>query len=555
MPRPARPVLAVLALLVAITAARPASAAADEAPGYRPPVDAPVVDPFRPPTSPFGPGNRGLLYDTAPGTPVSAAADGTVAFAGSVAGSRHVTVLHDDGLRTTYSFLDEVSVVAGQRVTQGDLVGTTAGQLHLGARSGDAYLDPASLFVAGSAQVHLVPFDEPLAAGAEGERGAIRQLLGGAGRLALGAGEALADHVLEGTGATAAWLRDEGPQLARTAGHYLQRGMPGIAQLTMGLDLLAAWSRARAASSRPCTPDGAAVEPPGERRVALLVAGLGSTSDSAAIDDVDTAALGYDDGDVLRFSYVGGRIPDPTDGFAHLDANPYDAGDTQGDLRAAGARLADLLDDVVAGSPLTIDLYAHSQGGVVARLALIELERRHGRAWLARLGVVATLGTPHGGADAATAVHAVGTTGVGSSVLDVGGLALGLDDDAPGAAQLAETSDVVAELAATPVPPNVDAVSIAARGDLVVPVPRAVAGGMVEVVVPLTGLSAHDALPGSTEAARELALALAGRPPGCQTFREALTSEAVGHAITAAEDAIGTLAWVAAGWRGPPLGG
>ena len=47
----------------------------------------------------------------------------------------------------------------------------------------------------------------------------------------------------------------------------------------------------------------------GERRVAITVAGLGSTSGSAAIDDLRTSDLGYDDGRVVRFSYAGGRTP------------------------------------------------------------------------------------------------------------------------------------------------------------------------------------------------------------------------------------------------------
>ena len=34
--------------------------------GYAPPVDAPVTDPFRPPTSPYGPGNRGVEYASVP---------------------------------------------------------------------------------------------------------------------------------------------------------------------------------------------------------------------------------------------------------------------------------------------------------------------------------------------------------------------------------------------------------------------------------------------------------------------------------------------------------
>lgn len=556
MPHRALAACAVALVLVATAAPRPSAAAPP--PTYVPPVDAPVVDPFRPPSEPYGAGNRGLEYATAAGTEVRAAADGVVTFAGLVAGARHVTVRHPDGLRTTYSFLDRVDVVVGQQVRQGDVVGTTVGRLHLGARLDDAYLDPALLFGGGPARAHLVPFDEPPGPGPSGERSAIRQLVGGVGGLATRLGGRVVDQALEGTGATAAWLRAEGGQLLRTAAHYLSRASPGVAELYLVLRGMEMWSRARASSDRPCTAAGVAAPPPPERRVAILVAGLGSTSEAAAIDDLATAPLGYDAPDVVRFSYAGGRTPDPSDGFATIEATAYDPGATQGDLPDAGGRLADLIEAVVARAPgAPVDVFAHSQGGVVTRLALIELERRHGAAWLERIGLVATLGTPHGGADLATAVYAAGSTRAGSLALDglAAALGLGLDDDAPVVSQLAESSEVVAELRASPIPAGVDVVSIAARGDLVVPVPRTAAPGAVQVVVPVSGVAAHDRLPGSPEAARELALALAGRPPGCQSFRDALADQVVGEGISGAEDALGALAWVAGLRYGAALGG
>src|SRR3546814_629456 len=135
--------------------------------------------------------------------------------------------------------------------------------------------------------------------------------------------------------------------------------------------------RARAQASRPCSQPGAAAPPPPERRVALLVAGLGSTSENGAIDDVDAEGLGYDAPDVLRFSYEGGRTPDPTDGWTAIEPAAYDAADSQIDLRTSGARLADLIEEVAELSPGTpIDLYAHSQGGLVTRLALGERGHR-----------------------------------------------------------------------------------------------------------------------------------------------------------------------------------
>lgn len=545
--------VATIAVCLAVQAVVPAPAAA-EPPPYVQPVDAPVVDPFRPPASQFGPGNRGLEYGTPPGTEVRATADGVVTFAGTVASTRHVTVRHDDGLRTTYSFLDRVDVVMGQRVEQGHVLGTTVGHLHLGARAGDAYLDPASLFASGPPRVELVPFDEPPGAGEAGERSAIGQLIGGLGSLAGGLAEGALDRVLSSSGATVDWLRDNGRQLLRTAAHYLEPW-----QLRLLRRGVAVWARANAIASRSCTASSAPVPPPpgGPRRVAVTVAGLGSTSERGGIDDLDEAALGYAAADVVRFSYNGGRTPASGRAFPSIPATSYGAPDTQEDLRESAVRLADLVEAVAEDAPgVTIDLYAHSQGGVLARLAVLELERRHGTTWVERLGLVAMLATPNGGSDLATAVYGVGSTEGGSQVLDGIGLAVGLDDDATQVAQLAETSDVVAELASAPLPPGVDAVSIAARGDLVVPVPRTTAPGATQVVVPLDGPSAHGDLPSSPAVHRELALARAGLPPTCQSFEGALVDGVVGEAISWGEDQLGALAWLGAlRYGGKPLGG
>lgn len=113
---------------------------------YRPPVDAPVTDPFRPPATPYGPGNRGLEYDTRPGEPVRAAGDGRVSFAGTVAGRGVVSVVHPDGLRSTYTGLAVVSVGEGDPVAGGQPLGRAGTTMHLGFLRGDTYVDPSGLF-------------------------------------------------------------------------------------------------------------------------------------------------------------------------------------------------------------------------------------------------------------------------------------------------------------------------------------------------------------------------------------------------------------------------
>jgi len=113
---------------------------------YHPPVRAEVVDPFRAPSTPWGPGNRGLEYATVPGTAVRAIGAGQVVFAGQVGGRLAVTVLHPDGRRSSYSDLATIEVVTSALVPRGAQVGRAGPTLHLGVREGDRYVDPAQLF-------------------------------------------------------------------------------------------------------------------------------------------------------------------------------------------------------------------------------------------------------------------------------------------------------------------------------------------------------------------------------------------------------------------------
>jgi murein DD-endopeptidase MepM/ murein hydrolase activator NlpD len=69
-----------------------------------------------------------------------------------------VSIDHQGGIRTTYSYLAAIAVVAGQRVAQGDVIGTAGARLHFGARRFGVYIDPASLFETITARhVRLVP--------------------------------------------------------------------------------------------------------------------------------------------------------------------------------------------------------------------------------------------------------------------------------------------------------------------------------------------------------------------------------------------------------------
>jgi murein DD-endopeptidase MepM/ murein hydrolase activator NlpD len=134
------------------------------------PVTGSVIRPFAPPEGPYGPGHRGIDIAAPAGTPVLAAADGVVAFAGPVAGGRYVSIDHPDGVRTTYSWLTTIVVRAGDVVRRGDPIGGSGlghpgvdpAHLHLGARYGGTYIDPLLLLEQGSVVglVRLAPLEE-----------------------------------------------------------------------------------------------------------------------------------------------------------------------------------------------------------------------------------------------------------------------------------------------------------------------------------------------------------------------------------------------------------
>ena len=501
-----------------------ASAGQPAAPTYIPPVDAPISDPFRPPSGPYGAGNRGLEYDTRPGTPVRASGTGTVVFAGPVGGALHVTLSHGDGVRTSYSYLADIEVVLGQQVDQGRRIGTAGDRLHFGARAGDAYFDPASLFAPTDVDVELLPFEVPPGSTPDAEARALAQIA-----LEGGIGLTLPD-----LSSTADWLRER----ARSGlDHTLRASLLGNA-------LDAAGELAdRLLFATPCSPGPPPARPAeGQGRVAVTVAGLGSSSDSGSIDELRLDELGYDRDRVVRFSYAGGRTPGTGEAFDGVVARDYGSEDTQGDVAAAAGRLADLVEHVVATDPdAAVDVFAHSLGGLVVRLALVELDRRG--VDLRRLGVVVTLGSPHEGADLATAVAAANTRVVPNLALDAaeGLLGTGIDPDAPVVGQLAHHSEVVTGLRAGGVPEGVTLVSIAARGDLVVPAPRTRVDGAVEVTVPLAGSGAHSDLVGSPEATAEMARALAGQPPGCESWDDVVADVVVGHGIVAVEGHVGAM--------------
>ena len=127
-----------------------------------------VLRGFAPPRYDWLPGHRGVDLGLVAGQAVRAPADGTVSFAGRIAGQGVVTVSHGD-LRSTYEPV-EPAVDVGQVVAAGDLLGwlepitdhCSRTCLHWGVLRGGTYVDPLSLVDLGPPI--LLPVGPPVAA-------------------------------------------------------------------------------------------------------------------------------------------------------------------------------------------------------------------------------------------------------------------------------------------------------------------------------------------------------------------------------------------------------
>ncbi|WP_344806121.1 M23 family metallopeptidase [Microlunatus ginsengisoli] len=121
---------------------------------------------FDPPGQTWGAGHRGIDLAASPGQPVLAAADGSVSYAGRLAG-RGVVVVDHGGVRTTYEPVDPL-VAVGERVAAGAVLGRIGRGghcaqtcLHWGLKDGERYLDPLLLIPGGGGgTLRLLPADQ-----------------------------------------------------------------------------------------------------------------------------------------------------------------------------------------------------------------------------------------------------------------------------------------------------------------------------------------------------------------------------------------------------------
>ena len=388
--------------------------------GWLLPVDSAIVRPFQAPAGPYGSGHRGVDLVAAPGTPVRAANDGIVVFAGSVAGSLHVVVAHDGGIRTSSSFLARVDVRVGQRVPRGMVVGAAggsgvghgAGVVHLGVRVGERYIDPMLLFRAVDLTevVRLVPVSarelasatttaaeqaviaeqflaewrDESCAGALGDIGflGIGDAINGSCEVLTAAVDAGLDGMRWVGGQAAAVAEAIADVMVQIADRIIEAGETILEAATVVVGAAAeiaaaaftAVMRLGAAALEwliSCPQPAAKRHGKGSGNVGLVVAGLGSSRRRRADGSISPSVhierevFGYPKGDVAYFSY------DP-------DAPTYSGRDTFGDLHAQARSLGKQLLALHSEHPdRAIDLIGHSQGGVVIALFLTEYYRGH----------------------------------------------------------------------------------------------------------------------------------------------------------------------------------
>jgi murein DD-endopeptidase MepM/ murein hydrolase activator NlpD len=116
-----------------------------------------VTSPYGVRKDPFTGARRfhaGIDIGVAHGTPVNAAAEGVVIFAGWQGGfGRHIVLDHGDGIRTHYSHLAHIYVEPGEMVNAGHVVGlvgatgrSTGPHLHFAITNGKGqFLDPSNM--------------------------------------------------------------------------------------------------------------------------------------------------------------------------------------------------------------------------------------------------------------------------------------------------------------------------------------------------------------------------------------------------------------------------
>ena len=523
----------VVVVCVALVGSPFAAYAAAQEPGvagdWAPPVPGRVVRPFAEPMAQYAAGHRGVDLAAPAGTSVRAANDGTVAFAGAVAGSLHVVVAHDGGIRTSYSFLTRVDVRVGQGVRRGQVVGVAggvgdghdAGVLHFGVRIGDRYVDPMVLFRPRDLTqlVRLVPTGERDPGGSldlGSERAALLALMNESGE-ASSCGEVLGDiasavglgdeassvcaavgdaaeaglAALRSFGSEAAHLADviqpvvrevirrmqvQGESLAEAAEAVAGEAADQVERAVRALVALGIRTFERLTS---CPQPDPIANPAGSGNLVMAVAGQGSSRKRRSDGSLggsfhfEYKVLGYRRGDVSYFSY-------------EASSATYAKAATYGGLHEKARLLGEQIKAAARAQPgRHVDLVGHSQGGVVIDLFLTEVYRGHESEY-PTIDNFVTFASPHQGTPAANVAVAVHRSLIGPQVDRAVEATLQIPLGAPALMELSQDSRTIRGLWADHrLPSTIRVLTIAGSLDPEVPSAVGAVPGRAWVVVPV----------------------------------------------------------------------
>lgn len=132
------------------------SSRGSEMPKWVRPASGPITSkygPRKPPTAGASSFHRGVDIAAKMGSPIVAAADGKVVFAGVQGGfGNHVRIQHSGGYVSSYSHMSRIVVKVGQQVAAGNQIGacgstgvSTGAHLHFEIKKDGAHIDPATV--------------------------------------------------------------------------------------------------------------------------------------------------------------------------------------------------------------------------------------------------------------------------------------------------------------------------------------------------------------------------------------------------------------------------
>jgi hypothetical protein len=247
---------------------------------------------------------------------------------------------------------------------------------------------------------------------------------------------------------------------------------------------------------------------------------------------LDTDALGYSPDDVHWFSYA-------------ENGGAYNEDDTEQSLYKSAELLAEQLRAQQAREPgRTVDLIAHSQGGVVVDVFLKLIYKPSDPSY-PPLGPVVSLASPHEGAPLARSAAELRNDERTRPYLDAADAVNDrLGPIVPSSAsksvrQLDPDSRLMRDLEATPLPSDVHYVSIGGTDDYVVPANRIHLEGADEVVVDVDGYNDHRNIVDDANAMRAVRAALEERPPPCTSIMTGIRGAAEPVLISRIESDLG----------------